>query len=231
MIRNEREYRITKAAAQKFRDQLATGKPARAPGRAQVLADAARAQLADLERSLQEYDDLQSGKGQNHLTGSLEDLGALLIKARIARGWTQRELADRLGLKMQQIQQYESTEYEAASLTRLRDVARALGFVLDGRGAMLDLGSYEMKAPQIAAAKRGVHVHVSHEAGGTWKLKQGGQRLSTHGTQKDAVETARRAATESLREVVHGTDEKGIVHGTNRKSVSKDTSATRERRH
>jgi transcriptional regulator with XRE-family HTH domain len=62
-----------------------------------------------------------------------------LIQARIARGWTQRELAARLGLRMQKIQQYEATEYAGGSVTRIRDVLSALGLRLELRGKLVDL--------------------------------------------------------------------------------------------
>jgi HTH-type transcriptional regulator / antitoxin HipB len=48
------------------------------------------------------------------------------VKARIARGWTQRKLAEQLGVAEQQVQRYEATGYAAASLARLSDVAQAL---------------------------------------------------------------------------------------------------------
>ena len=57
---------------------------------------------------------------------SLAELPTLLVKARIARGWTQRDLADALGVAEQQMQRYEATGYRAASLARLCDVAEAL---------------------------------------------------------------------------------------------------------
>jgi transcriptional regulator with XRE-family HTH domain len=49
-----------------------------------------------------------------------------LIRARIASGMTQEGLALRLGLKGQQIQRYEATEYESASFARTRKVGQAL---------------------------------------------------------------------------------------------------------
>jgi transcriptional regulator with XRE-family HTH domain len=49
-----------------------------------------------------------------------------LIRARIARGLTQRDLAIKLGLKEQQIQRYEETDYASASLARINEVIRAL---------------------------------------------------------------------------------------------------------
>ena len=50
-----------------------------------------------------------------------------LIRARIASGMTQEGLALRLGLKAQQVQRYEATEYESASFARIRKVVQALG--------------------------------------------------------------------------------------------------------
>ena len=46
------------------------------------------------------------------------------MKAGIARGWTQRRLADALGVAEQQVQHYES--FRSASLARICDVAEAL---------------------------------------------------------------------------------------------------------
>ncbi len=56
----------------------------------------------------------------------MKDIGQLLIKARIARGYTQDELAKKINRTQQQIQQYEATEYNSASLIRLFEVAQAL---------------------------------------------------------------------------------------------------------
>ena len=55
------------------------------------------------------------------------ELPTVLIKARIAQGLSQKDLAERLGLQEQQIQRYEATDYASASLTRIREVVSALG--------------------------------------------------------------------------------------------------------
>ena len=49
------------------------------------------------------------------------------LRAQIARGLNQKTLAGRLGLKEQQIQRYEASEYASASLARIRSVAEVLG--------------------------------------------------------------------------------------------------------
>ena len=57
----------------------------------------------------------------------MEDLPKTLIRARIASGMTQEGLAHRLGVKTQQIQRYEATEYESASFARVLKVVQAFG--------------------------------------------------------------------------------------------------------
>jgi ribosome-binding protein aMBF1 (putative translation factor) len=144
MIRNERQYRITRAQADKFTEAIAAAEragpaPKVHPRLHKASLDAMRSQLEDLERDLKTYDDLKRGRGRKSLAGTFAELGALLIQARIARGWTQRELAERLGLQMQKIQQYEATEYEAASLARLLQVWEALGAEVDVKAKLVDL--------------------------------------------------------------------------------------------
>ena len=50
----------------------------------------------------------------------------MLIKKRRLNGWTQRQLAEKLGIKQQQVQRYESTKYQSVSLRRLIEIAKIL---------------------------------------------------------------------------------------------------------
>ena len=70
---------------------------------------------------IEEYDRLRSGAVSAFEATSLAELATLLVKARIARGWTQRRLADALGIAGQQVQRYESSDYRSASLARICD--------------------------------------------------------------------------------------------------------------
>lgn len=133
MIKNERQYLITKKQADAFRTALATARAAPAAATANDRQKRAweisglEAQLSDLDTELRLYEDLQHADGTRVLRVGLQHLAGLLIQGRIARGWTQRQLAERLGLQMQKIQQYEKTDYAGASLTRLLEVCQALG--------------------------------------------------------------------------------------------------------
>jgi ribosome-binding protein aMBF1 (putative translation factor) len=82
--------------------------------------------LATLRREIKEYERLRSSRGRQINPEEIAELPRKLIRARIAAGLSQRELAERLGLKEQQIQRYEATNYETASLKRVIEVARAL---------------------------------------------------------------------------------------------------------
>ena len=61
----------------------------------------------------------------------IDDLPVGLIRARIALRLTQKQLAERVGLKEQQIQRYEETDYVSASFSRLQEIIKALGLDIE----------------------------------------------------------------------------------------------------
>jgi transcriptional regulator with XRE-family HTH domain len=133
MIKNERQYAITKTQVEKFARALErlTSQPDKArrvhPLLRKAEADAIRSQLADFRAELKEYEALSSGRGGFPRISTMSELSRVIIRARIVSGLSQKELAERLGLKEQQIQRYEATDYASASLSRLIEVSRAVG--------------------------------------------------------------------------------------------------------
>lgn len=138
MIKNERQYRITKTQADRFSQTLerlmqGAGEGAAVhPRIAKAQEDALRSQLADLRSEMCEYEALMAGEFQADDLQAVANLPIVLIKARIAQGLSQKDLAERLGLKEQQIQRYEATDYASASLKRIREVVGALGIAVEG---------------------------------------------------------------------------------------------------
>jgi len=136
MIKNERQYRITRAQAAKFSKALENLRhqpnSQLHPMIARAQQDALRSQLGDLENELREYESLKSGDFPMESLNAVAEVPSVLIKARIATGLSQRDLAERVGLKEQQIQRYEATDYAAANLSRIMEVANALGTVVEG---------------------------------------------------------------------------------------------------
>ena len=134
MIKNERQYRITKAQAEKLHrailEYTKTSPRPIHPVLRKAQLDALKSQVNDLKRELTEYERLKSGKQKTIALGSLEEVPKTLIQARIACGLSQEQLAAKLGLKPQQVQRYEASEYRSASLERVTEVARVLGLKL-----------------------------------------------------------------------------------------------------
>ncbi len=130
MIKNERQFKITKSQADKFAAAIQELKasPARSmhPLLRKAELDGMQSQLDDLNEQLAEYAALQSGEIKVVKIHSVAALPLALIKARIASGFTQEELAKRIGVAEQQIQRYEATDYEGANLTRIGEVIDAL---------------------------------------------------------------------------------------------------------
>jgi HTH-type transcriptional regulator/antitoxin HigA len=132
MITNDRQYRITKAQCKNIKKAVDAFDLEEATKRigSVILANAELDALSSEEEVLleqvREYESLKSGAISISKANNLEELPKVLIQARIARGLTQRQLAEDLGIKEQQIQRYESEKYASASLTRLKEIAKVL---------------------------------------------------------------------------------------------------------
>lgn len=125
MIKNEHQFRVTQGQIERFEQALA--EPSRRGFASAVRRKALRSQLNDLQAEAQEYVALCSGAYKPRPPMGFLDVGRFLIQTRLARGWTQRELAELSGLHEQQIQRYEANDYEQASLARICEIAHALG--------------------------------------------------------------------------------------------------------
>ena len=133
MITNERQYKITCSEARKFKETLANLAESQAgrkdvhPRLLRAEREALESQLEDLSLEIKEYEALRSSKATALEIDEFNRLGEGLIQARIAKGLTQKQLAEKLGVKPQQIQRYEKERYEGATLKRLNEVIDALG--------------------------------------------------------------------------------------------------------
>lgn len=132
MITNKRQYLITKRQLKKLRRAIRDFDLNEVTGRvgSEILAaaeiDALRSEKRSLADQVKEYELLRAGGITTLKASNLGELPRLLIRARIANGLSQRDLAELIGLKEQQIQRYEADEYASASLRRLSEIAEAL---------------------------------------------------------------------------------------------------------
>ena len=127
-ITNERQYRVTLGAIHRFEDALGSV-DAENQDLDVILASAIRegiqGEIVTLKQQIADYQARKRRSGPFRIV-SLDDIPDVLINARIAKGLSQRELAERLGMKPQQVQRYEACRYAQASLARVQQVAKCL---------------------------------------------------------------------------------------------------------
>ena len=135
MIQNERQYLVTKTKIQDLEQALLTLECDRElaadshPRLIKMQKLALESQIQTMYAELSEYESLKNGTAKISIS-RLEELPIVLIKARIAAGMTQKELAERIGIKEQQIQRYEANQYQAVGFDRLLEIATSLGIKL-----------------------------------------------------------------------------------------------------
>ena len=129
MITNEKQYRSARAAIERFGIEIADLRNAQDsvhPALRHAQIAGLESQVAELQAEVEEYEYLQSGEVTTFEAEGLVDLPDILIRARIARGMSQRDLGTFVGVAEQQIQRYEAERYRSASLERLAEIAAAL---------------------------------------------------------------------------------------------------------
>ena len=154
MITNDRQYKIAKSQVLNFQQSLdsLTLTPSEAENIHPKLLEAHRnavvSQLQEMLLDISEYEALKEGRIVITEVNDLKELPLILIKSRIANGFTQAELARNLGMKEQQLQRYESEKYESASLKTLLKIAEYLKLNLKG-----DVQIKEIVAPDFVDVK------------------------------------------------------------------------------
>ncbi len=129
MIKNSKQLALTKKRIAEFSDAievLKSDEPKFSPLLAKAQLDALIFQRDELIKQADEYELLLAGDLAVFDVESISDLPRALIMSRISMGLTQKDLADRLGMKEQQIQRYENTEYGSASFKTLVSIVEAL---------------------------------------------------------------------------------------------------------
>lgn len=128
MILSDKQLKTSKTALKELKQSLSATEDS-ADGEAwlrELGVDALRSQIAEIDSDIAEYELLKSGQVGYAETCSLSELPRVLVQARIALGLSQSDLAAKLDMKPQQIQRYEATLYQSASLARLIEVANIL---------------------------------------------------------------------------------------------------------
>lgn len=133
MILNQRQYKVTKAQMARLRKTLELSIESREKMDKRVFRSmivGIKSQINELKKQISEYEEIQNA--EYLVYSSIEELPNILIKARVARGYTQRDLAKKLNIDTQQIQRYEKSNYSSVSLERAIAIFKAIGIDLKG---------------------------------------------------------------------------------------------------
>jgi HTH-type transcriptional regulator / antitoxin HipB len=130
MIQNERQYKVTQTKLRELEQASASVEledPNLHPRQILSQKNSYDRVIGTLKQEITEYEELKSGRIAVFQIESFNELPTALIKARIALGMTQKELAEKIDTQEQQIQRYEANHYHAISFDRLMKIVGALG--------------------------------------------------------------------------------------------------------
>lgn len=129
MIKNQKQAGITRDKIEelkKGKKELESQKEKMEPAKYELGLKAFNGLIKELEEQLRLYNSLIEGNFNCVQPKSLEDVPNVLISARLAQKLSQEDLGKLIGLKGQQIQRYEATDYETAAWPRIVEIAIAL---------------------------------------------------------------------------------------------------------
>jgi ribosome-binding protein aMBF1 (putative translation factor) len=127
MIKNDKQYKISKEQLIVFQESFEKIKNSTENDLMKdITLDAINSQIETFQKEIKEYENLKLNRPETFIS-TFEKIPETLIKARIINGYSQKELAERVGLKEQQIQRYESSNYASANFNRILLVAQSLG--------------------------------------------------------------------------------------------------------
>ncbi|QBK29558.1 XRE family transcriptional regulator [Roseitalea porphyridii] len=131
---NEKEVRDARARISRLSEALSSEhalEPIVAGLPPEVVSQVSRMMKAErnrLTQAVEAYEQAKDTKRPTALKALVNhDLGLMLIVARIANGFSQKDLAWRLGVKEQQVQRWEAERYAQISLKNYHRVAALLG--------------------------------------------------------------------------------------------------------
>lgn len=167
MIQNQRQYKVTKGQIAKLKGVLKASvrlSEKMDPRVYRAMNGGIEWEINRLQQQLHEFEELR--ETSDLVIHSVEDLPQILVKARIARGYTQKELAERLNIKPQQIQKYEIMGYRSASWKRIIEVMKALGLDFEAHVPLKE-GSRSLVTPGTfitsrIVLKEGAGIDIDH---------------------------------------------------------------------
>jgi len=133
MIKNQKQAGVTRsklAELYKAKQELVSLKSKYNPVKYELAENSINGMIEDLVNQINTYESLVKGNFNCLKPKNLEEIPNIFIAARLAQKLSQKDLADALGIKEQQVQRYEASDFEGASWDRIVEFAIALNLQL-----------------------------------------------------------------------------------------------------
>jgi HTH-type transcriptional regulator / antitoxin HipB len=120
MIKNEKQYKVSKKRLADI-EQILKEKNAKAGTREAGALASLVMMKNDIAEQIKKYDALKKNGITLRKKITVSCLPGILIEHKIARGFTQKQYSEILGIKEQQLQRYEAENYQSVSFGRLME--------------------------------------------------------------------------------------------------------------
>jgi DNA-binding Xre family transcriptional regulator len=136
MIKNEKQYKITKKKLQVIYEEIDRIKGGRedVPSKDRLNLVSLQVFQEQLEKEILAYDLLKTKALSVLEERSIDELPELLIQFKILSGLTQKEFSQKIGMKEQQLQRYESDNFNGISFKNLLKLLHAIGLEITVKG-------------------------------------------------------------------------------------------------
>ena len=138
MIKNEKQYKISKKKLQVIYEEIDRIKAGREhlPAKDELNLVSLRLFQEQLENEIDAYDLLKELNSPVLKERSIDELPELLIEFKILSGLTQKEFSQKIGMKEQQLQRYEAENFNSISFRNLLKILHAVGLEITVKGAV-----------------------------------------------------------------------------------------------
>lgn len=120
MIKNEKQYKISKKRLAEMQAAISDKKSKVVPGSKEEGALISLIRISNgIKEEVKQYESLKTKGLPLRRKITVAQLPSLLIEYKIAKGFTQKQYSEILGIKEQQLQRYEAENYNSVSFGRL----------------------------------------------------------------------------------------------------------------
>jgi DNA-binding Xre family transcriptional regulator len=138
MIKNEKQYKITKRKLQEFTEAILKKQSSQGPLSVQdkLIIVSLQVMREQFENEIAAYEYLKTNTSSLLNERSIDELPELLIEYKVQAGLTQKEFSKKIGMKEQQLQRYEAENFNSISFKNLLKILHAIGLEITVRGTI-----------------------------------------------------------------------------------------------